>query len=186
MGPTPEDVAFVQGLLQRLGYNPGPIDGICGDKTVAAVRAFHSARNLPLEDGDIEPQAATVAANLMTVITENVVSPKRVTLDVYKNALAGEDEAALAVGNMYDEGDAVTADGMLAYAWWSVAEANGNLDAKRLKDELMSTGRISDHEVQFAISLAETINLAGEGRLPQTQTDQADDGEAPQERHATM
>ena len=185
-GPTPEDVAFVQGLLQRLGYNPGPIDGICGDKTVAAVRAFHSARNLPLEDGDIEPQAATVAANLMTVITENVVSPKRVTLDVYKDALAGEGEAAFAVGKMYEDGEAVTADSMLAFTWWTVAEAAGNPDAGRLKAELVSTGRISPHEVQFATSLAETISLGSEGRLPQTQPAQADEGEARQERHATM
>ncbi|MGI9503168.1 MAG: peptidoglycan-binding protein [Geminicoccaceae bacterium] len=185
-GPTPDDVAFVQGLLQRLGYDPGPIDGICGDMTVAAVRAFHSARNLPLEDGDIEPQAATVASNLMTVITENVVSPKRVTLDVYKNALAGEGDAALAIGNMYDQGQAVTADSMLAYAWWTVAEANGNLDAGRLKAELVNTGGVSAHEMQFATSLAETINLGNEGRLPQTQQAPADDDEARQDRHVTM
>lgn len=182
-GPTPDDVAFVQGLLQRLGYNPGPIDGICGDKTVAAVRAFHSARNLPLEDGDIEPQAATVAANLMTVITENVVAPKRVTLDVYKNALAGEADAALAIGNMYEQGQAVTADGMLAFAWWTVAETAGNRDAGRLKAELVTTGQISPHEVQFATSLAETISLGSEGRLPQAQ---ADEGDTRQDRHATM
>jgi|GEM_PF-4401667 len=183
--PTPEDVAFVQGLLQRLGYNPGPIDGICGDLTTAAVRAFHDARDLPLEEGDIEPQAATVAANLMTAFTESIVSPSEVTLDVYKNALAGESDAALAVGDMYFRGEAVAIDEMLAYAWWSVAEDGGNLDAIGQKVRLEATGRISAHEMHFATSLAETINVAAGPELQERQAAPAD-VDTEQVRPATM
>ncbi len=56
------DVTTVRGYqarLAELGFDPGPIDGICGPKTIAAVRAFQAARGLVV-DGIVGPQ--TVAA----------------------------------------------------------------------------------------------------------------------------
>jgi peptidoglycan hydrolase-like protein with peptidoglycan-binding domain len=49
--PPPEDltrpeVRAMQQLLQRLGYDPGPVDGIVGPQTIAAMRAFANDRNL--------------------------------------------------------------------------------------------------------------------------------------------
>lgn len=41
--PPPAVIADVQGMLADLGYQPGPIDGICGDRTVAAIKAYQMA-----------------------------------------------------------------------------------------------------------------------------------------------
>ena len=41
--PPPAVIADVQGLLTDLGFEPGPIDGICGDRTVAAIKAYQIA-----------------------------------------------------------------------------------------------------------------------------------------------
>jgi peptidoglycan hydrolase-like protein with peptidoglycan-binding domain len=40
-------VASAQGMLSRLGYYDGPIDGLIGPKTSAAIKAFQELHNLP-------------------------------------------------------------------------------------------------------------------------------------------
>ncbi|NLT94110.1 MAG: LysM peptidoglycan-binding domain-containing protein [Clostridia bacterium] len=40
-------VRFIQSLLQRLNFAPGPIDGVFGADTRAAVIAFQASRNIP-------------------------------------------------------------------------------------------------------------------------------------------
>jgi N-acetylmuramoyl-L-alanine amidase len=57
MDHTPDNgVSGYQARLRNLGYNPGPIDGICGPRTRAAVRAFQRD-NPPLEvDGIVGPK----------------------------------------------------------------------------------------------------------------------------------
>ena len=61
------DVTTVRGYrarLSELGFDPGPIDGVRGPKTIAAVRAFQAARGLVV-DGIVGPktQAALIAAS---------------------------------------------------------------------------------------------------------------------------
>lgn len=53
-----QDVLLVQTLLKTKGYNPGPVDGVCGQKTVKAIREFQSTF-LKNPDGVIEPNRAT-------------------------------------------------------------------------------------------------------------------------------
>ena len=156
-GPTPEDITFVQGLLARMGYDPGPADGICGDLTAGAVRAFHKTHNFPLQPSDIEPQAATVVKNLTAVFAKNVMQPAATASDVYHAALAGDADAARDVGEMYHLGQSVIPDKMLAYLWWSVAETHGNAEAGQLKESLAATGEITDHEMGYATALAKEI-----------------------------
>jgi peptidoglycan hydrolase-like protein with peptidoglycan-binding domain len=43
---TPETIKAVQQALRGKGYEPGPIDGVMGPKTEAALRAFQSAEGL--------------------------------------------------------------------------------------------------------------------------------------------
>ena len=169
-GPSPEDVAFVQGMLLRFGYNPGPIDGICGNQTTAAVRAFHTDRELPLLPGKIEPQAATVVKNLTSHLTSHVLEPVSTPPKVYEKALSGDAEAARKVGTMYRNGDNVAADEMMAYAWWSVAETYGSSEASALKQNLEAGGDITPHEVTFATALAKEICASADlknGKTPE-------------------
>ena len=61
----------VQKILARLGYKPGPIDGIWGRRTAAAVRSFQIASGLD-PDGVVGPltTAALVAATDLDVSDE--------------------------------------------------------------------------------------------------------------------
>jgi hypothetical protein len=54
-----EDVRQVQELLKRAGFDPGPIDGVFGSITEAAVRQFQTSRGLE-SDGKVGPM--TMAA----------------------------------------------------------------------------------------------------------------------------
>ncbi len=45
---TCDDVKRVQESLVALGYDPGPIDGLVGPRTVSALRKFESDNGLPV------------------------------------------------------------------------------------------------------------------------------------------
>ena len=53
-----QDVSTVQGLLKSKGYDPGPVDGVCGARTIAAIRKYQ-ATFMSLPDGLIEPGRTT-------------------------------------------------------------------------------------------------------------------------------
>ncbi|RNC67173.1 MAG: peptidoglycan-binding protein [Desulfuromonadales bacterium] len=53
-----DDVQTVQSLLKSKGYDPGPVDGVCGPDTIAAIRTFQ-ATFLARPDGLIEPGRKT-------------------------------------------------------------------------------------------------------------------------------
>jgi peptidoglycan hydrolase-like protein with peptidoglycan-binding domain len=61
-------VTLTQTALKNAGFDPGPIDGIMGPKTKAAIRAFQQAKGLKV-DGIVGP--ATTAA-----LTPYVTPPK--------------------------------------------------------------------------------------------------------------
>ena len=42
-------MTYVQLRLRALGYDAGPVDGITGPRTRAAIEAFQSARQLPVD-----------------------------------------------------------------------------------------------------------------------------------------
>jgi peptidoglycan hydrolase-like protein with peptidoglycan-binding domain len=48
-------VRAAQGELARLGYKPGPVDGVIGPRTSGALRAFQRAQQLP-ETGSLTPE----------------------------------------------------------------------------------------------------------------------------------
>ncbi len=45
-------IRFVQSRLAKLGFSPGPIDGVFGEQTREAIRKFESSRKVPVT-GDI-------------------------------------------------------------------------------------------------------------------------------------
>lgn len=53
------DVVKVQGLLKLKGADPGPADGICGNRTIAAIKKFQG-RFLSRPDGRIDPNGLTL------------------------------------------------------------------------------------------------------------------------------
>lgn len=54
VGATGLDVRKLQEILNGGGYNAGPIDGIFGPQTLAAVKAFQASKNIPA-DGIVGP-----------------------------------------------------------------------------------------------------------------------------------
>lgn len=52
--PSNDIVFMIQQSLRKLGYDPGPLDGVIGPKTRAAVKQFEDDRGLP-ETGEIAP-----------------------------------------------------------------------------------------------------------------------------------
>lgn len=55
------NITDIQRHLAALGFDPGPIDGIRGPRTIAAIRAFQSSRGL-LVDGIVGPQTRAALA----------------------------------------------------------------------------------------------------------------------------
>lgn len=53
-----QDVRRVQMLLKTAGHDPGEVDGVCGGKTIAAIKEFQK-EFLPEADGLIETEGPT-------------------------------------------------------------------------------------------------------------------------------
>jgi len=54
---TASDVKTVQSNLAALGYHPGPVDGLAGAQTRAAVRRYQADNGLPV-NGKLSPELA--------------------------------------------------------------------------------------------------------------------------------
>jgi Putative peptidoglycan binding domain len=57
------DIPAAQQALQDKGFNPGPIDGVMGPRTTAAIKEFQQKENLPVTGSlDAETQARLIAS----------------------------------------------------------------------------------------------------------------------------
>jgi hypothetical protein len=81
-------IETIQGFLQQLGYNPGPIDGVLGERTRTAIRAFQRDHNLRV-DGE-----ASIA------LVEALEQAKRQEQDKERQ-LAQAELAAMSPGELY-------------------------------------------------------------------------------------
>ena len=59
LGSSGEDVRKLQHALTQLGYEPGPIDGVFGSQTKAALMTFQRDKGL-IVDGIVGPKTAAV------------------------------------------------------------------------------------------------------------------------------
>lgn len=77
--PGPDDrTVYLQTLLKRAGYEFGPVDGIAGPKTRAALKRFQAAAGLP-ETGDFDaPTVARLRAMFEASRPEKPVVPEEV------------------------------------------------------------------------------------------------------------
>lgn len=73
-GSTGPDVRLVQSLLNRIGYNAGPVDGIFGTRTYQAVTAFQ-ANNSLAADGIVGPATWAVLDRLLRGYDTYTVRP---------------------------------------------------------------------------------------------------------------
>jgi peptidoglycan hydrolase-like protein with peptidoglycan-binding domain len=71
-GSLGADVADVQRMLRALAHYDGPIDGIFGQATTAAVRSFQDAKGLHI-DGIVGPRTRGEIASLHTAATSGAV-----------------------------------------------------------------------------------------------------------------
>ena len=68
----------VQKILLDRGYDPGPVDGILGERTRRALRGFQRAQNLPVTGRpDRRTRAALDQLIPATAVTENQRPPQR-------------------------------------------------------------------------------------------------------------
>ncbi len=84
VGSTGSDIRLLQSELQALSYNVGPLDGIFGTKTKAAVIAFQRDKNL-LVDGVVGPQtqaALQIATRSPQGKTEQIINTAKSFLGV--------------------------------------------------------------------------------------------------------
>jgi hypothetical protein len=59
---APDDVMVVQRLLLEHGYDPGPIDGLVGVRTIGAIEAFQRSLGFTNPDGRVDPGGRTFTA----------------------------------------------------------------------------------------------------------------------------
>ena len=57
-------VAGTQSGLKRMGYDPGPVDGILGPRTRAAIRAYQKDHRLPVDERPTPALALHIRAQL--------------------------------------------------------------------------------------------------------------------------
>lgn len=82
-GSTGSEISMLQSELQTLNYDVGPVDGIFGSKTRAAVQAFQRDNNL-LVDGIVGPQ--TQEALKKASILKSNTSPQEKTNQIISTA----------------------------------------------------------------------------------------------------
>jgi S1-C subfamily serine protease len=77
-----ELISSIQTLLSELGYSPGPIDGVLGDLTIAAIKAFEYELELdeltgkPSESILVALQLAIKSKNSKVTIDKNKIEPE--------------------------------------------------------------------------------------------------------------
>ncbi len=74
LGSTGTDVMEIQSLLRKIGYNPGPLDGIYGIQTQSAVIAFQNDSGLN-PDGIIGPKTYEALNPLLLGFDNYIIQP---------------------------------------------------------------------------------------------------------------
>jgi TPR repeat protein len=128
-----------QAFLQHQGYDPGPINGIIGSKTIAAIQQYIT---------DAETGDRTAQYHVATFYTQGIGVPKdsvEAAMWYRRAAERGLNEAQYQLGLMYLEGNGFLTDLVRAYAWSYVAVQGSNRNAKwlllQLKDRLLPNQR---------------------------------------------
>ena len=98
-GPPPKAIREAQELLAKLGYAPGPADGVWGQSTVRAYRAFLRDQGRPVSD-TLTPQALRVMRRLVER-RGGVVSPRETPRQQSEPRPARRETVTFADGGRY-------------------------------------------------------------------------------------
>jgi hypothetical protein len=74
IGSTGESVKTVQEMLKQMGYKPGPVDGVFGEKTESAVVDFQEDIGLFM-DGIVGPDTWNALHNALAVHVDEQITP---------------------------------------------------------------------------------------------------------------
>ncbi len=78
-----------QSLLSKLGYKPGPADGIWGRRTGTAYRAFLADRKLPIVDVLTEPNLSELRKSAAAQPASDQKKPTIEAIELYRTAASG-------------------------------------------------------------------------------------------------
>ena len=123
---SPAEVAQAQAQLRGLGYDPGPVDGVFGQRTAAAVQAFQSDRRLAVDGSLTAESLALIAAEAArsgtsptVTATPAAAAPSPDRMNELMNALAPE-----YARRIREEGQAA-ADRWLTETAWEMGRRDG-------------------------------------------------------------
>ncbi|WP_342450180.1 DUF748 domain-containing protein [Thiorhodococcus minor] len=129
-GDSPEptlDVRRIQGILAELGYDPGPIDGLMGRRTAAAVRQFQTAEGLSVD--------GRLSADLVSALERRATPLAQVESGVESGAKP----------DRRPEPSLQTTAGPQAPAQWHLGRLSLTSDAAiRFRDDLVSPNVVID------------------------------------------
>ena len=132
-------VQQVQDALVRLGYDPGPADGLIGERTTRSVRAFQQRSGLPVDGRVTQPlyRALLAAINKPAAVTVVPASPAPPATGTATSTGATGAVAANAVPNAAAAAGATFVDSV-----WTLTDPGG----ATLTLRLLADGKIAEVE----------------------------------------
>jgi TPR repeat protein len=109
---------------------------------VAALQCFNRERERIIKEQNQPPPPKRIVKK-----QNQSIAP--LNQGVYEDALQGDADAQNFLGFMYADGDGVPEDNVQAYAWWSLAAAQGHENASMAKDIIrkeMTSTQITEAE----------------------------------------
>ena len=135
-------VQQVQNALVRLGYDPGPPDGLIGERTTRSVRAFQQRSGLAVDGRVTQPlyRALLAAINKPGAVAATPMSPATPPA-VAPNAASNPGQPPAATANV-SVNAAAAAGATFVDSVWTVADPGG----ATLTLRLLADGKIADVE----------------------------------------
>jgi peptidoglycan hydrolase-like protein with peptidoglycan-binding domain len=136
-GSTDPAVRDLQEALKALGQNPGPIDGVFGAQTEAAVRAFQQAKGIPadgvvgrvtwinIDEGDqSEPELRNGSVGLPVRRLQSRMSAVNYNTGGVDGRFGPKTGAAV---KQLQQAFAITVDGVVGHQTWQIVDELENL-----------------------------------------------------------
>jgi peptidoglycan hydrolase-like protein with peptidoglycan-binding domain len=182
VAPDRELVLAVQHQLARIGFDPGPLDGQVGARTVQAIEAYQGARGLPVDGRPsrelldrlaLESRGATGADQTSRIATNHAVAQLLGAADGEKLSRAGADanEAASQAAPTMAAPRAPILDGYDAFekafvaskagdfaraiALYSRAIEGGDLELTYLADAFFNRANVRSHTKEYDFAIAD-------------------------------